>query len=157
MMGEVRDEGNVELDSEEDEDDREEETVTVGGVQYHVGKKRKKKQSAKGAAITMGETVKAGEYSWTRIEGMLEDSRKEPHFDTTFKSNLFNENATEVDIFKAFMPLSKTTLLNIVRANADEDGDKRLWLPWHIDATLAIILGERRLVEHKAGWDVTST
>ena len=154
MMGEVRDEGNVELDSEEDEDDREEETVTVGGVQYHVGKKRKKKQSVKGAAITMGETVKAGEYSWTRIEGMLEDSRKEPHFDTTFKSNLFNENSTEVDIFKAFMPLSKTTLLNIVRANVDEDGDKRLWLPWHIDATLAIIFGG---AQFKEGTDLWST
>ena len=67
----------------------------------------------------------AGEYRWTRVEGMLEDCRKEPHFDTVFKGNLFHEDATEVDIFKALMPLSRTALLNIVRDNADEDGDKR--------------------------------
>ncbi len=48
MMGEVRDEGNVELDSEKDEDDREEETVTVGGVQYQVGKKERRNNQAKG-------------------------------------------------------------------------------------------------------------
>ena len=42
MMGEDVDVGNVELESDEDEDYRGEETVTVGGVHYQVGKKRKK-------------------------------------------------------------------------------------------------------------------
>jgi hypothetical protein len=154
MMGEDVDVGNVELDSDEDEDYREEETVTVGGVQYQVGKKRKKEEEGEGTQIKMGETVTAGEYRWTRVEGMLEDCRKEPHFETVFKSNLFNEDATEVDIFKALMPLSRTALLNIVRDNADEDGDKRLWLPWHIDATLAIIFGG---AQFKEGTDLWST
>jgi hypothetical protein len=45
----------------------------------------------------MGETVTAGEYTWKRIEGMEEDSRKEKHFSTTFKTNLFNKEATEKD------------------------------------------------------------
>ncbi len=58
----------------------------------------------------MGQTVTAGEHSWTKIEGMTEDSRKEPHFETTFKSNLYNDEATEVDAFRALMPLSKTAL-----------------------------------------------
>jgi hypothetical protein len=123
MLGETTDDGNVELQSDEDEDDRQDEIVTVGGVQYPVGKKRKKEQQGIGTEIAMGETVTAGEYTWTRIEGVTEDTRKEPHFETSFKTNLFNEQATEVDVFRALMPLSRTTLLNIVRDNADKDGD----------------------------------
>jgi hypothetical protein len=102
----------------------------------------------------MGETVTAGEYTWTRIEDITKDSREEPHFETTFKTNLFNELATEVDVFRALMPLSKMTLLNIVRENADEEGDRRPWSPWHIDATLAIIFGG---AQFKEGTDLWST
>jgi hypothetical protein len=98
MMGEARDDGNVELlESDEDEDGREDETVKVGGVQYPLGKKRKTEPQGIGSEILMGETMTAGEYTWTRIEGMTEDSRKEPHFETTLKSNLLNDETTEVD------------------------------------------------------------
>jgi hypothetical protein len=41
-----------------------------------------------------------------------------------------------------------------VRDNADEDGDGRPWLPWHIDATLAIIFGGAQFIE---GTDLWST
>ncbi len=70
----------------------------------------------------------AGEYRWTRVAGIDEDAREEPHFDTTFKTNLFNSEATEVEIFRALMPMSKMQLLNIVRANSEEENDKRVWL-----------------------------
>ena len=154
MLRDTTDDGNVELQSDEDEDDREADVVTVGGVQYPVGKKRKKDEQRIGTEIAMGETVTAGEYTWTRIEGVTEDTRKEPHFETSFKTNLFHEQATEVDVFRALMPLSRTTLLNIVRENADEDGDGRPWLPWHIDATIAIVFGG---AQFKEGTDLWST
>ncbi len=83
----------------------------------------------------------AGAYRWRRIEGITEDSRVEPHFDTTFKTNIFKDNALEIDIFRALMPLDTDQLLHIVRENADEDGDRRPWLGWHIDAAIAIIFG----------------
>jgi hypothetical protein len=50
------------------------------------------------------------------------------------------------------MPLSITALLNIVQENADEDGDKRVWLAWHIDVTLAIIFGGTQFKEGAALW-----
>jgi hypothetical protein len=89
----------------------------------------------------MGGVGCAGEFTWRRIEGIEEDDRKENHFDTTFKTNLFNNEATEVDIFRALMPLSRSTLLTIVRDNADDENDKRVLLGWHIDAAIAILFG----------------
>ncbi len=85
--------------------------------------------------------MKAGNLTWERIEGLNKDCRTEPHFDTTFKTQLFNEDTKEVDVFLALMPLSKNALLNIVRGNAENDNDKRVWSMWHIEAALAIILG----------------
>ncbi len=41
-----------------------------------------------------------------------------------------------------------------MRANADEEGDRRPWLPWHIDTTLAIIFGG---AQFKEGTDLWST
>ena len=150
------DEGNVELESEEDEDPRADETVTVGGVQYGLGSKRKRENGWDETAkeIAMGEIVDVGAYSWERIEVITEDSRQVPHFDTTFRTNLFHNEATEAEIFRAFMPLSRATLLTIVRENADKDGDKRIWLAWHIDATLAIIFGG---AQFKEGTDLWAT
>jgi hypothetical protein len=75
----------------------------------------------------MGETVTAGEYKWKRIEGIQEDGRKEPLFETIFKSNLFNEDATEVEILRALMPLGRIAMLNIIRDNAEEENEKRVW------------------------------
>jgi hypothetical protein len=150
------DDGNVELQSDEDENQRADETVTVGGVQYPIFGKRKRETEWQGSEgeILMGDIVKAGEYTWERIEQIDEDCREEAHFDTTFKTNLFNNDATEVDVFWAFMPLQRSTLLEIVRVNADEDGDKRIWLPWHVDATLALIFGG---AQFKEGTDLWST
>ena len=41
-----------------------------------------------------------------------------------------------------------------MRVNACEDGDKRIWLPWHIDATIAIIFGG---AQFKEGTDLWAT
>jgi hypothetical protein len=102
--------GTVELDSDEDDDALDEETVTVGETHYRVCAKRKRRTEAENeseADIKMGETVTAGAYRWRRIEGITEDTRVEPHFDTTFKTNIFNDDALEIDIFRAFMPLDR--------------------------------------------------
>jgi hypothetical protein len=112
--------------------------VTAGGIHYRIRAKRKRRTEAENDSdaedgdedIKMGQTVTAGAYQWKRIAGITEDKRLEPHFDTTFKTNLFNEDALEleIDIFREFMPLDRDQLLHIVRENADEDGDKRVWL-----------------------------
>ena len=150
------DDGNVELQSDEDDNPRADETVSLGGVNYPIFAKRKRANDWQGSEeeVLMGDIVKAGEYTWERIEGIENDCREEPHFDTTFKTNLFGNDATEVDIFWAFMPLQRHTLLEIVRVNACEDGDKRIWLPWHIDATIALIFGG---AQFKEGTDLWST
>jgi hypothetical protein len=82
--------------------------------------------------IKTGETVTAGEYhQWERIEGITEDRRKEPHFDTTFKTNLFREDdAMEVDIFRAFMPLDMQQLLETMQTKT---GTKEFG--WHSIST----------------------
>jgi len=126
--------GTVELDSDEDEAYEEDETVTVGGTLYRVREVKRQKTRAEDKdsdnedenIIKMGETVTAGDYSWKRIEGITKDVREEPHFETTFKTNLFNDFTQEIDIFRALMPLDREQLLHIVRENADEDGDKRV-------------------------------
>jgi hypothetical protein len=100
----------------------------------------------------MGQTVTAGAYQWRRIEGITEDERVELHFDTTFKTNIFNEDALEIDFFRAFMPLDRDQLLHIVRENADEDGDRRVWLGWHIDAAIAIAVGGAQFKEGTNLW-----
>ena len=63
------DEGNVELQSDEDEDPRADETVTVGGVHYALGLKRKREDKWDETAkeIAMGEVVTAGDLNWERI------------------------------------------------------------------------------------------
>jgi hypothetical protein len=50
-------------------------------------------------------------------------------------------------MFMALMPLSKTTLLTIVRENAENDNDKIVWLLWHIEAALAVIFGGAQFKE----------
>ncbi len=70
----------------------EDETVTVGGTIYRVREVKRQRTTEEDKdsddedhnIIKMGETVTAGEYRWERIEGITEDVRKEPHFDTTF-------------------------------------------------------------------------
>ncbi len=130
----------MELESESDNDEEEDdETVTVGGVLYNISAKAKRRRvtvdDATATDIKVGETVTAGEYRWEKVKDITEDRREEPHFDTTFKCNMFHSEATEVEIFRAFMPLDRQTLLNIIRDNADEDGsdDKRIWKKWHVD------------------------
>ena len=134
--------------------------VTVGGTQYRINAKRQRRTRGEDAGeaedgdggLEMGETVKAGEYEWQRIEGITDDERLEPHFDTTFKTNLFNEEMLEVDIFRALMPLGTDGLLHIIRENANEDGDKRIWLGWHVDAAIAIIFGGAQFKEGTNLW-----
>jgi hypothetical protein len=123
---------------------------------YTIGAKRQKTMVLDGdvEGIEMGQITHAGEYRWKRVQDITEDSRQEPHFETTFKANMFHTDATEVDVFWALMPLSKDSLLNIIRDNADVDGDKRLWEKWHVDAALAIIFGGGQF---KAGTDLWST
>ena len=142
--------GTVELESEEDEPYEEDETVTVGGTVYRVREVKRQRTTNEDKDsddegderdIKMGETVTAGEYRWERIEGILEDARTEPHFDTTFKTNLFNDAALEIDIFRALMPLDRDQLFTIVRENADEDEDRRVRLGWHVDATVLAVQG----------------
>ncbi len=105
-----------------------------------------------GEGIEMGKTVTAGEYRWERVENITEDYRVEPHFETSFKANTFHSDATEVEVFRALMPLDRQTLLDIIRDNADEDGDKRLWDKWHVDAALAIIFGGAQFKEGTNLW-----
>ncbi len=52
------------------------------------------------------------------------------------------------------MPLSRESLLQIIRKNADEDRDSRIWQPWHVDAALAVIFGG---AQFKEGTDLWST
>ncbi len=58
----------------------------------------------------------------------------------------------EGDVFRAFMPLYRQQLLDIVRDNADEDGDKRVWLACHIDATIAVLFGGAQFKEGTNLW-----
>ncbi len=145
--------GNVELDSEE-ENDGDEETLTVGGVLHNISaNKRKRVTGGDGErdVIPVGQIVHAGEYRGKRVEAItVEDARTEPRFETSFKSNLFHEDATDVEVFRALMPLDREYLLDIIRINADEDGDKRVWEPWHIDAAIAVIF---RGAQFKEGTD----
>ena len=149
--------GNVELDSEEEDHDGDDETVTVGGVLYNVSANKRRRVTVgdgEGDVIPVGQIVHAGEYRWKRVWAITEDSRKEPHFETSFKSNLFHEDVTEVEVFRAFMPLDREYLLDIIRVNADEDGDKRVWEAWHVDAALAVLFGG---AQFKEGTDLWAT
>ncbi len=127
---------------------------------YNINAKAKRRQVTVNDGtekdVKVGETVTAGEYRWERINDITEDQREEPHFDTTFKCNMFHSEATEVEVFRAFMPLDRQTLLNIIRDNADEDGsaDKRIWEKWHVDAALAIVFGGAQFRE---GTDLRAT
>jgi hypothetical protein len=102
----VAGDGNAELESDEDEVD-DDETVAVGGVLYNISAKRRRVTGGDvaGEVIEMGKTVTAGEYRWERVENITEDYRVEPHFETSFKANMFHSDATEVEVFRALMPL----------------------------------------------------
>ncbi len=69
---------------------------------------------------------------------------------------MFHSEATEVEVFRAFMRLGRDTLLAMIRDNADEaeDGsqDKRIWEKWHVDAALAIIFGGAQFREGTNMW-----
>ncbi len=121
---------------------------------YTIGAKRKKTTVIDGGVkgIEMGQIAQAGEYRWKMVQEITEDSRQEPHFETTFKANMFHTDATEVDVFWALMPLSRDSLLNIIRDNADVDGDMRLWEKWHVDAALAVIFGGAQFKEGTNLW-----
>ena len=80
----------------------------------------------------MGKSVTIADLTWTRIEGLPEDSRTEPHQPTTFKTNLFHDGTREIDVFEALMPLSKEALLKIVRENAEEINDAHKYELWMI-------------------------
>ena len=110
---------------------------------YNINAKRRRVTVADedSVGLEMGNTVTAGEYRWERVGEITQDYREEPHFETSFKANMFHSDATEVEVFRALMPLDRQSLLNIIRDNADEDGDKRVWDKWHVEATLAIIFG----------------
>ena len=129
-----------------------------GGVLYNINAKAKRRQVTVNDGtekdVKVGEIVTAGDYRWERINELTEDQREEPHFETTFKCNMFHSEATEVEVFRAFMPLDRQTLLNIIRDNADEDGsaDKRIWEKWHVDAALAIIFGGAQFREGTDLW-----
>jgi hypothetical protein len=87
---------------ETDDDSEDDETVTVGGVVYPVGNKRKRENDEalfNSDTIAMGGSVKIADLTWTRIEGLPEDSRTEPHLPTTFKTNLFHDGTREIDVF----------------------------------------------------------
>jgi hypothetical protein len=104
--------------------------------------------------LKVGDTVQVGNMPWERIEGLDKDSRTVPHFDTKFKTHLFNDENTEADVFRALMPISKTGLLKIVRQNAEDDNGSRPWVSWHIDAALSIIFGG---AQFKEGTDLWAT
>ncbi len=67
-----------------------------------------------------------GLIKWKRIEGLPEDTRTEPHFDSYFKINMFHNMTKEVDVFNALLPLSKEALLEVVRENAQESNYTRV-------------------------------
>jgi hypothetical protein len=71
----------VELESDEDDNEANSETVHVGGVEHMIRPKRRRVTVGDGfeSDIKMGETVTAGEYRLQRIEGIVEDGRKENH------------------------------------------------------------------------------
>ena len=154
--GNQEESGNAELE-DSDSDSDEEEGVRVGGVTHQVGKRKRNEEPVRqveGTDLKVGDTVEVGSMTWERIEGLDKDSRTVPHFDTKFKSHLFNDETTEADVFRALMPISKTGLLKIVRQNAEDDNDRRPWLGWHIDAALAIIFGG---AQFKEGTDLWAT
>jgi hypothetical protein len=105
--------------------------------------------------LKVGDTVTVGTMTWERIEGLAEDARTVPHFDTAFKNNLFNDETREVDVFRALLPIPKSKLLKIVRDNAEEETNRLTqWSGWHIDADLSIIFGG---AQFKEGTDLWAT
>ena len=107
----------------------------MGGVVYPVGTKRKRENGEalyNTDTIAVGGSVTIADLTWTRIEGLPEDSRTEPHQPTTFKTNLFHDGTREIDVFEALMPLSKEALLKIVRENAEEINDAHKYELWMI-------------------------
>jgi hypothetical protein len=143
-------------DGDSDNESDEEETVSVGGVLYQVGKKRKRDNGPlyNGDTITMGQEITVADLKWKRIPDLPEDVRTEPHLPTTFKTNLFNHATRECDVFEALLPLSKDVLLQIFRENSEELNDGRTYQMWMIEATIAIVLGG---AQFKEGTDLWAT
>ncbi len=98
--------GTVEEDETDNSASDEDDMVTVGGVHYavsaskrHTGENNEARQAGIGGVepIAMGEQVMAsGLIKWKRIEGLPEDTRTEPHFDSCFKTNMFHDMTREV-------------------------------------------------------------
>ncbi len=150
--------GTVEVE-ESDADSSDEEGIVVGGGHYQLGKRKRHGAAAveaevdeSGTNLKIGDTVQAGNMTWKIIEGLAEDARRVPHFQTTFKTNLFHDGTIEADVFRALLPISKNDLLEIVRENAEESKDRQNWVEWHIDAALAIILGGGQFKEETDLW-----
>jgi hypothetical protein len=99
--GEEGDPTSVDV-ADSDSESEGEGTVTVGGVLYQVGKKRKLEHEPpfNSDTIGMGESITIADLTWTRIEGLPEDVRTEPHLPTTFKTNLFNDQTREIDAYQ---------------------------------------------------------
>ncbi len=104
--------------------------------------------------IKMGDEVVAGFIRWKRIEGLTEDTRKEHHFDTHFKTNMFHDMTREVDVFNALLPVGREELLEIVRTNAEEENDRGMYCLWHMDCVMALIFGG---AQFKAETDLWAT
>jgi hypothetical protein len=104
--------------------------------------------------MKLGDQVVVHGLTWERREDLTEDSRTEPELETTFANIRFDESTREVDVFLHLMPLSKETLLEIVRDGAKATGDKRPWEIEHIEAVLAVIIGG---AQYKVGTNLWAT
>ncbi len=132
----------MDSDVTDNSDSEVDETVRVGRVEYPIIPKRRRRSEEEEnktndvdmvpvpvgvVPIKMGEQV---------VAGLVEDTRTEHHFDTHFKTNLFNDMTREVDIFNVLLPIGRDELLAIVRENAEEEYDKRQFFLWHIDCAI---------------------
>ena len=94
--------------------------------------------------VQVGEQVTAGELTWTRVTQMPVDPRKDVgDFDLQLKKLNINEETTEVELFRAMMPVSREWMPQVVKDRADECGDKHKgkWELEHIDAFLCCTFG----------------
>ena len=110
--------------------------------------------------IEIGETVWCGSEDdpkrqcWRRVEDLTEDVRKEEVKETTFKNIRVNDQTTELDIFWALMPLKAEDLLEIIREEAEESNDERLWNIDHVNAALCVIFGGAQFKDMTDLWTI---
>ncbi len=108
----------------------------------------------------IGETVWCGKEEdpqrqcWRRVDALTEDIRKEATHETTFKNIRIKDEATELDIFWALMPLKLDDLLKIVRDGADKANCKLVWDADHINAALYVIFGGAQFKDMTDLWSV---